>query len=529
MLNSQSARLEVVNRLNENNSLFKEVLEISDEALFIINKTDFKIVDCNKAARELFEVELNNSLAALSVFKLYNFEPMELTLDRLRSNLKEKGEYSQEMSFKTYRGNTFWGKMVQKNLHDSDYSILKISSSTGFLREREWLSEVLKVVSKATGRSFFKELTKFLTRTYNAKSAFIARRDPGDESRLKVFYWFGQNDTIKNISIKNSFIENTLKGFASYYPVGVQGLFPNDAVLKETKSESFIGSPLFDVSGNTLGVLGILNDSPMEELPNSRYMFSILCTRASSEIHRLRSQELLRKQAKDLREINQMKDRLLSVITTDLHAPLKTILDYSDILKNSTTLTDGEKYVAKIGAMSHSLRNLYGFVNNVSDWHKLEHDKLKEEIVVCNLKKIIEEIAPYYQYLSDLKRITISNQLSGKEELLADPYLISVAIRNIVMYLIKNTMKSGEVSFTASGNSDKMILNIRSTHFTGDVVDVETCLSSTFYDLYNVPNESGLPALGLYVVREFMKNQKSELSYIVDNESFAFIFEIPAV
>ncbi len=527
MLNSQSARLEVVNRLKDDNSLFQNVLDISDEALFIIKKTDNKIVDYNKAARKLFEVDSESSLVDQLVFKLYNFEPMELTLDRLKSNLKEKGEYTQEMSFKSSKGNTFWGKMVQKNLSNSDYSILKIASSTGFLKEQEWLSEVLNVISKATGRNFFKELAKFLTRTYNAKAAFIARRDPGNTSRLKVFYWFGQHEAIKYIPIKNSFVENVLKGFTTYYPIGIHELFPVDEVIQKTKLESFLGSPLFDVSGQTLGVLGVLNDTPMEELPNSRYMLSILSSRASSEMQRLRSQELLRKQAKDLREINQMKDRLLSIITTDLHTPLKTILDYSDIIKNSSSPNGGENYPAKIAAMSHSLRNLYGFVNNVDDWHKLNSGNFKEEIELCNLLEILNDINPYYHYLSVLKKITISNSLNGEEVVLADRHLFGVALRNVITYLIKNTMKAGGVSFEASTCNNKLCLYIKSDHFTGDIADVDSCLSSSFHDLYNLTTESSLPILGLFVVREFMKIQKIKLSYNSENEMISFVFEIP--
>jgi K+-sensing histidine kinase KdpD len=94
--------------------------------------------------------------------------------------------------------------------------------------------------------------------------------------------------------------------------------------VKQTSARSFIGSPVFDVSGEAFGIIGVLSDTAMEELPNSRYMLSILSSRAASEIQRIRSKELLRQQTRELAEINLMKDKLISVITTDLHAPLNT-------------------------------------------------------------------------------------------------------------------------------------------------------------------------------------------------------------
>jgi hypothetical protein len=338
MLNSQTTKLELLQRFNEENPLFKSVLEISDEALFVISKADFTIVDCNKAALKLFQTMDKLDLVNLPLFKLYNFEPLDLSVNRINEELVKNDSYSQELSFKTLKQNIFWGKLIQKNisLGNLDFTVLKIAKSANYLREEEWLAEVLKISNRGTGRQFFKDLTQFLCRTLNAKDAFIARRVAGDDSRLKIFYWHGNKINAHYIKIKNSFIENTLRGYASYYPDGLRDLFPKDDLVKQTKARSFIGSPIFDVSGQAFGIIGVLSDSAMEELPNSRYMLSILSSRAASEIQRIRSKELLRQQTRELAEINLMKDKLISVITSDLHAPLNTILGYSDMLKNKS-------------------------------------------------------------------------------------------------------------------------------------------------------------------------------------------------
>ena len=69
------------------------------------------------------------------------------------------------------------------------------------------------------------------------------------------------------------------------------------------------GSPIFDVSGQAFGLLGVLSETTMEELPNSRHMLGILSSRTASEIQRIRSKELLRQQTRELAEINLMKDK----------------------------------------------------------------------------------------------------------------------------------------------------------------------------------------------------------------------------
>jgi PAS domain-containing protein len=157
MLNSQTTKLELLQRFNEENPLFQSILEISDEALFIISKVDFTIVDCNKAALKLFETVDKLDLVNSPLFKLYNFEPHDLSISRLNEELTKNDSYSQELSFKTLKQNIFWGKLIQKNVtfNNLDYTILKVAKSANYLREEQWLAEVLKISNRGTGRQFF--------------------------------------------------------------------------------------------------------------------------------------------------------------------------------------------------------------------------------------------------------------------------------------------------------------------------------------------------------------------------------------
>jgi signal transduction histidine kinase len=462
------------------------------------------------------------------LFKLYNFEPHDLSISRLNEELTKNDSYSQELSFKTLKQNIFWGKLIQKNVtfNNLDYTILKVAKSANYLREEQWLAEVLKISNRGTGRQFFKDLTQFLCRTLNARNAFIARRVANDDSRLKIFYWHGKKLNTHYISIKNSFVENTLRGYASYYPDGLRELFPKDEVVKQTSARSFIGSPVFDVSGEAFGIIGVLSDTAMEELPNSRYMLSILSSRAASEIQRIRSKELLRQQTRELAEINLMKDKLISVITTDLHAPLNTILGYSDMLKNKSRNYSATEMATKMKAMDNTIRNLYVFLENLADWNKLQQNEMKASITTCNLVNMVNDTKPYYGYLADLKKITIKNKVPAAIYIQGDSYLARVAIRNTATYLIKNTMKSGSVIFDTQIRDGKWYFIVESDNFTADIEDVKFCLSALPQELYNASKEASVPVLGLFIAREFCSLQGGKISYEVEANKLRVIFEI---
>jgi PAS domain-containing protein len=527
MLNTRSTLVQSSIQQNEQNPVLQAVLEIADEAIFILNKSDLSIIDCNSAALKLFEASSKTQLINLPSFRLYNYEPFEFSIEKVTEELDKNGQYSQEMSFRTCKQNVFWGKLVQKNigLTNLDYTLLKITKSANYLKDEQWLSEIIKVTSRATGRQFFKQITKHLATTFGAEYAFIARRVADDEKRFKIFYLHGDSISSKYINTQNSFIENIMRGYTSFYPTGINELFPNDPFLSETKANSFIGSPFYDVSGQVFGMIGILSTSTMEEIPNARYMLNILGSRTAAEIQRIRSKELLRQQTRELAEINQMKDKLLAVISNDLQAPLNTILGYSAMLRNKISEYKPEELESKMKVMDNSIRNLYILLESLSDWSKLEQEKVRVDLKTNNLRNILEDIKPNTKFLAEIKHIGLINKVPSALNIKADNSLSRSAIKSVTAYVLKNTMKSGTVTFDAQLVNGKWYFIIRSDNHVADEQAVKFALKSTQQEFYTSPKNSSIPVLGVYIAREFMRIQKGKLSLNYNETSLEFLFE----
>jgi signal transduction histidine kinase len=527
MLNTRSSLIQSSIHQNEQFPVFQAVLEIADEAIFILNKTDFTIIDCNSAALKLFEAVSKSQLINLPSFRLYNYEPFEFSVEKLTEELDKNGQYSQEMSFRTCKQNVFWGKLVQKNIGFSNlnYTILKISKSANYLKDEQWLSEIIKLTSRTTGRQFFKQITKYLTVTFDAEFAFIARRVADDENILKVFYVHGEGISTKIVNIENSFVENIMRGYTSFYPTGIKELFPNDQMLNESQANSFIGAPFYDVSGQTLGMIGVLSASQMEEIPNARYMLSILGSRTAAEIQRIRSKELLRQQTRELAEINQMKDKILAVISNDLQAPLNTILGYSGMIKNKLGEYSPEELASKMKVMDNSLRNLYMLLENLSDWSKLQEEKVRVDLKTNNLRNILDDIKPYTKFLAEIKQIGFINKVPSALNVKADNYLSRGAIKSVATYVLKNTMKSGSVTFDAQLVNSKWFFIIRTDSHSVEEKDVNFSLKASKQEFYTSPKELSIPLLGVYIAREFMRIQQGKLSVNFHETQLEFVFE----
>ncbi len=527
MLNTQRSLKQQISLSNENSVLFQAVLEISSDAIFILDKKDYSIIDCNQAAIRLFEASNKNDLITKLSIDLFNFEPMEFSSDRFYNELNLKGEYTQEMSFKTLKNNTFWGKLTQKiiGFTDLEFSILKIEKSANYLKDEEWLSEVLTVTSKYTGRQFFKEIARFLCRSFEAEYAFIARRIAGNDEKLKIFYMHGNNIKTKYIKRYNSFIENTLRGYISFYPTDLEELFPEDELVKETHACGFIGSPFFDASHETMGLIGVISTKNMAEIRNSRYMLNILASRTSSEINRIRSKEILRQQTKNLAEINHMKDKVLRVISNDLRAPLNTLLGYSGMLKNNINGYGPEEVNSKVRVMDNSLRNLYLILENLSDWSLLQQGLVKSNLKKNNLNNIFDDIKPYIKYLSEMRSIGLINKMPSALNIMADNYLSRAVFKNLACFVVKHTLRDGSIVFDTQLIDGKWSIIISTDSHTVDKEELDFVLNSTGKEFYISSRDLTVQSLGVFISREFMKIQKGKLNASVSDEKLEFRFE----
>jgi signal transduction histidine kinase len=527
MLNTRLTHIQATITSKDQNNLFHTILEISDEAIFILNKEDFAIIDCNNAALKLFEAESKTQLLNIQSFNLYNFKPFEFSIDKLNSELEKLGEYSQEMSFRTCKQNIFWGKLIQKNIGFSnlDYTILKITKSANYLKDDEWLAEILKSTSKTIGRQYFKQVTKLLCQSFDADCAFIARKTSNDGNKLKIFYLYGEDFKISFLDINSSFVENIMRGYTSFYPQGLTNLFPEDNILKEIKAESFIGSPLFDSSGMPFGLIGVLSTKEMVEIPNSRYMLSILSSRTASEIQRVRSKEMLRQQTKELAEINLMKDSLLNVISNELQTPMNTIQGYSSMLRNKIQDYDSEELSKKINVMGSSLRNLYMLMENLMDWSALQQGTIKSNLKKNNISNILEDIKPYLNYLSDFKHIAVKNKIPSVLNVDADSYLSRQVIKNITTYVLRNTVKNGSVTLDAQLIDGKWQFFISSDNHIAECKELDFALNSTTQEFYQSANDITISAAGLFISREFMRLQKGKMTSNCSKDKLEFIIE----
>ena len=174
---------------------------------------------------------------------------------------------------------------------------------------------ILEGTSSVTGADFFAALVKHLCAILETKGAWVTEFNEDLRFLRARSFWY--NDRwIRDFGYK---IDGTPcqdvidKSQFVHIKENVSELFP-DAPDFGIKVVSYMGVPLLNIDGKTLGLLGVIDDKPMPEKPNNAAIFHIFAARAAAELQRLNSEKEMEDKEKKLsRLVNSAMDGIIDL------------------------------------------------------------------------------------------------------------------------------------------------------------------------------------------------------------------------
>jgi signal transduction histidine kinase len=486
--------------------LLSALFNDAPDAIFLLNPKDYSILDCNKRALDLFEAETKTSLINLSSFRLYESEPIEFSRNTLELNFKNGGEHTQELAFRTLKQNVFWGKLIKRavKIDDDEFVILRISKAIEYLRSEETLSTLLRGTAKVTGAKFFKELTMLLCRTFDVNYAFVGKIS-NNKKTLQIIESCGPlNDSgLEKYALQGTLVENVLKGYTTFYPSGSFGLFPNDSFVVKNQIEGFMGTPVFGNSGEVVGLIAFMHNKPIQEIPNSRYILSIFASRTAAEFQRIRSKEILKEQTRSLANANNVKDKLLSVISHDLINPMHHVMGFTELLRVRAESYKKDKIIERVEIIDNSIKNIYFLLENLNDWSSIYREKVRAHAETFKLKELINFKLSLFKFIIKIKELKLEIDFSDEMLVCTDKHMFGSIIRNVISNAIKFTPKGGTIRISAVENKTSLTLQIKDTGIGMSQKDIDyyMTLDNEMQDLQLSKSQSA--GLGLILSRNF--------------------------
>ncbi len=159
--------------------------------------------------------------------------------------------------------------------------------------------------------------------------------------------------------------------------------------------------------------------------------------------------------AKQIKELDSMKDSFVSSVSHELRSPLSAIDGYCDLLIECIDKNYSKEQELKgLKIIKQATVRLTNFINNILDLAKMKANKLEVKKTESEIAPLIEEIVSLYQPLAEQQKKKIYFEINGEiPKVNMDAERIKQVITNLVSNAMKFTKENGSVGVKAFPNS----------------------------------------------------------------------------
>ncbi|MFQ5346186.1 MAG: PAS domain S-box protein, partial [Mariprofundus sp.] len=312
------AREEIEQSLLESEKQYRVLFESSRDAIMMLDKTGF--ITGNSAAINMFGCHTLDDFKGKHPSELSppkqpcGTDSMTLASSHIAKALKmDSAEF--EWMHKRMDGSVFPAEVLLSALEVDGNKILQatVRDISSRKKAEEALRSLATTFSAVSGEEFFSNVATHLATTLGMDYAIIGEL-MGDQDRVNVVGGYAHGQLMElpfQYDLAGTPCEHVVGQSFCICPSGVQQQYPDDRLLAELGVEGYMGSPLFDASGQALGIIVLMHGKPIENREVAESLFRIFSARVSAEIERRQAEESVRKLSSAVKQAGE------SVIITD--------------------------------------------------------------------------------------------------------------------------------------------------------------------------------------------------------------------
>jgi PAS domain S-box-containing protein len=226
-----------------------------------------------------------------------------------------------------------------------------------------------------------------------------------------------------------------------------------------------------------------------------------------------------------LEELNQLKDRLFSIIAHDLRSPLISLADMLKLTEEGD-LSNNE-FISLLPELSKNIGYTFGLVENLLYWARSQLSGATVKPSLFDLHPVIEHLLGLFQHNANEKGIKIHNKIRDGVFVYADADMIQVVLRNLVANAIKFCRNGDLIFINASCTDDMITLSVEDTGIGISKENLSRLFALENFTTRGTVNEQGT-GLGLMLCQEFIEKNNGTIS--VDStlgQGSRFQFSLP--
>ncbi len=216
----------------------------------------------------------------------------------------------------------------------------------------------------------------------------------------------------------------------------------------------------------------------------------------------------LLEQNKQLEELNQVKNRLFSIISHDLRGPLNSIQGYLEILTESTFAQDEKEKIQ--GQLLELTKHTQDMLFNLLSWSKSQISGNNIEMQEVNLRNTLSGTIEMLTRVAERKGIVLKSTIADNVKVVANADILQLIARNFIQNAIKFTNIHGEIIIQGHIEGAKVIVSVKDNGIGIPVEKQPEIFSSKLKSAYGTNKERGI-GLGLFLCKELVELQGGKI------------------
>lgn len=497
----------------------KDSLEFIPTALIGISNKN--IIYCNQSALALFNASDKTKLLTKKLSDFVSSRHKEKLLSYLYAVTKSPGSNEKVvLKFKNLDKKTLELELchVSTTFEGHNFSLIALRDITSDKKKEIVQRTILKILNAGNSSLSIENLCDYLYKTVAdivpVKNFYVAIYDK--TKQLLTFPFYKDDFSPKPADRKFG------NGLTEYVIKTKKTLF-----LSKDKIHHFIHKGLIASSGvpvtGWLGVPLVIHEDIGGAIVIKEYHEENLLSEEAKEIIELVSYPISRaieraivdeerkKYTFKLQELNKAKDKFFSIISHDLKSPFNSILGFTEILKDQSSLLEEGEREQIFNSLYNSTRNTYNLLNNLLQYSKFQVGLVEFNPQPINLKQVVKENLNILEGTALKKQIYLNNNLKEDIVVASDGEMLNSILRNLINNAIKFTKESGEISISALEEKDFAKIKIKDSG-----VGMST---ETLNNLFKMDAKKSTPGtnkeegtgLGLLLVKEFVERNGGQI------------------
>jgi two-component system, sensor histidine kinase and response regulator len=236
--------------------------------------------------------------------------------------------------------------------------------------------------------------------------------------------------------------------------------------------------------------------------------------------------KLLERQTEELTDLNALKNKLFSVISHDLKAPMYAL---RNLFRNMQQYDlPANEIKAMVPEVVNELTYTTSLMENLLQWARsqMQSDAVHPQLI--DISVLMDEVTKLLRLQAEAKRIKIGVDPEPSTCVFADKDMIDLVLRNFLSNAIKFTPANGTISLGARRSGSAIEVYVQDT---GEGISPDALARinlNNYYSTKGTAGESGT-GLGLLLCKEFLARNGGKMH--IESESgkgSIFSFTLPA-